>query len=115
MTVINLLPHQVRVDRGCDTCWYPPSGETFRVSSEQMPVGTIRVDNIEIPIMKTKFSPSKLPPSKPNTIYIISSLGLQVLRSQGVNRTDLVAPDTGATAIRGDDGRIVAVTQFQTF
>jgi len=78
-------------------------------------MGTVRADDIEIPIVKTQFTASDLPPEEKDTIYIISSLGLQVLRSQGVTRTDLVAPDTGATAIRDKDGRISAITQFQTF
>lgn len=49
-----------------------------------------------------------LPDPQPDTLLIVSSMVLDAAKG----RVDLIAPDTGATAIRDDAGRIVAVTRF---
>ena len=46
---------------------------------------------------------------EPKAIYIVSSLVAQAV----AGRNDVVAPDAGPTAIRNEQGQIVAVTRFQ--
>lgn len=112
MNVINLTPHKVVViteDENRNPSFYefPPSGTVARVSSTQTEVA--RIGNISI--VKTEFGEvENLPESQENTIYIVSSLVAQALAGK---RDDVVAPDTGPTAYRDEEGRITAVRRFQ--
>lgn len=45
-------------------------------------------------------------------LYIVSLPALMGLAAEGVCRGDLVAPDTGATAIRNETGQVTAVRRF---
>jgi len=104
----NLTPHaiHVRTERGDYT--FSPSGQVARVAVTQEVIG----DVVGIPIVKSAFGEVEgLPEPQPDTMYIVSTIVAQAVSG----RADVVAPDTGATAIRGADGRIEAVVRFQKF
>lgn len=50
-----------------------------------------------------------MPEHKENTFYIVSAIVLSALKG---TRVDVIAPDTGNTAIRNDKGQIIAVSRF---
>ncbi|MEM4202481.1 MAG: hypothetical protein QXS54_00280 [Candidatus Methanomethylicaceae archaeon] len=112
MNVINLTPHKVVViteDENHNPYVYefPPSGVIARVSSTQTEVTCIN----GIPVVKTEIGEvENLPEPQDDTIYIVSSLVAQALAGK---RDDVVAPDTGSTAYRDEEGRITAVRRFQ--
>jgi len=107
MRLVNLTPHEIRVVKDDCEVIIPPSGGVARVKTEQVEVGSID----GIPVVKTEFGEVEgLPDPEPNTIYIVSSIVAQAVAGE---REDVVAPDTGPTAIRDENGRIVAVRRFQ--
>ena len=106
MKFINLTPHQITIrcgdGRDCDV---PPSGTVARVTVSQKQIGTLD----GIPVVANDYGdPTGVPDPKDGTIYIVSSL----VKSRLNSRDDVVAPDTGATAIRDAEGHIVAVTRL---
>ena len=103
MKIVNLTPHAVVITDGPT---FPPSGKVARVSVQQVDDGDIN----GIPVKKQTFGEIvDLPPSAPDTVYIVSSLVLSAAKAAG--RTDCVAPDT-ANAVRDDNGHIVSVPGF---
>lgn len=105
--LINLTPHDIVVRINDHDIVIPASGQVARVSATQDVVGN--ADGI--PVVRSVFSDvTGLPDPVDGVTYIVSSLVAQACR-----RRDVVAPDTGPTAIRDDVGRIVAVTRFQVF
>lgn len=104
MKMVNLTPHDINVVVDETTITIPKSGTVARVTSTQTEVGTIN----GIPVVKTVFGAVEgLPEPEMDTIYVVSSLVLAQLE-----RADVVAPDTGPTALR-ENGQIVAVRRFQ--
>ena len=103
MKIVNLTPHPIVITDGPT---FSPSGTVARVSVQQVDAGTIA----GIPVKTQAFGDIvDLPPSAPDTVYIVSSLVLSAAKSAG--RTDCVAPDT-ANAVRDDAGHIVSVPGF---
>lgn len=106
MRFVNLTPHAivVRTSEGDKT--FAPSGDVARVSTSVETLDSVG----GIPLTRTAFgTPVGVPEAVEGTIYIVSSLvGARVCRP------DVVAPDTGATAIR-ENGQVVAVRGFQSF
>ena len=108
--LVNLTKHDVIVVTETQTIRIPPSGQVARVRAEQLKVGEVS----GIPIVSTEFNEIVgLPEPRKDVIYIASTLVAQAASRQG--RHDVVAPDTGPTAIRDDDGNIVAVRRLQVF
>ncbi len=105
--MINLTPHVITVRAESGDVNIEPSGIIARVSVSQEVVG--KVEGIEI--VRSAFGAVENMPEPDGTIYIVSSMVAQALSF----RVDIVAPDTGPTAIRDESGRIVAVTRFQRF
>jgi hypothetical protein len=128
MKLVNLTPHAIRVvvnDAYMDVLEIPPSGKVARVSSKQYfydyvevyqpdpfgegPEEFREVVPLRIPVYKTTYEePVGVPEPKEGVIYIVSSL----VKQQLPDRDDVVAPDTGPSAIR-ENGQVVAVTRFQ--
>ena len=109
MTFSNLTPHSIRVadEDGNIVLDIAPSGDQARCSASCEAVGEFEV----IPIVRSVFGPVEgLPEPAEDTIYIVSSLVAQ----QCAGREDVVAPDTGPTAVR-EGGQVVAVRRFQRF
>ncbi|GIW55362.1 MAG: hypothetical protein KatS3mg082_1766 [Nitrospiraceae bacterium] len=108
MKFVNLTPHEVRVADQDGTVFLtiPPSGQVARVATTSVMVG--EVDGI--PIYRTALGDvTGLPEPQEGVTYVVSTLVAQV-----VSRPDVVAPDTGPTAIR-ENGQVVAIRRFQVF
>ena len=108
MKILNYTPHAivVRLADGTDRA-FPPSGVVARVKTTDVPLEA--VDGI--PTVRMTFGEVEgLLPEEEGTICIVSSLVAQAAK----DRRDLVAPNTGPTAIR-ENGQIVAVRGFQVF
>ena len=106
---INLTPHVVSLMNGNgEIIPIPPSGDVCRLETHSHHVGTLRLDGRTFPVFETLYGDIQgLPDSKNGTIYIVSALVVAKC-----DRKDVVAPDTGSTCLRHEDGRIKAVKGF---
>ena len=102
MELINLTPHSVVVE-GLGTF---ESGGLARVATTQKVVGN--VNGIEI-VETVQGEVEGLLEIEEGKMYIVSGMVLSALKG---SRTDVIAPDTGSTAIRNEKGQIIAVTRF---
>lgn len=110
MKLVNLTPHELNIKTDRGVLSVKPSGTVARASVRQVKAGSINVDGFEIPVVRTKFGEvTGIPEPKEGTIYLVSSL----VCSRMPERPDVLAPDTGSSAIRDENGRIQAVTQLQ--
>lgn len=113
MEIINLTPHTIIVICEAENGQiihgeFKPSGQVARVKAEQRVVDVID----GIPVVKTEFAEIEgLPGPEAGKIYLVSSLVAQAASG----RSDVVAPDTGPSAYRDEEGKIVAVRRFQQF
>ena len=107
MTVVNLTLHNIVVETADGRTEFAPSGQVARVASVPSRVGTVA----GIPVNRPIFGPVVgLPEPQPDVTFIVSSqVAIRV-----PERDDVVAPDTGPTAIR-KNGQVVAVRGFQRF
>jgi len=106
--VVNLTPHTVNLadEAGNVIATFPPSGQLARVTTETEIVGEL----MGRPISRTTFGEVVgIPEPAVDVVYITSTLVAQAARRQ-----DVLAPDTGPSAVR-KDGQVVAVRGFQTF
>lgn len=111
MKIINLTQHAINVFLEEKEMSFPSEG-LARVRTEEKSVGAVN----GIPVVKTVYTDVEgLPGSQEGTIYLVSTLVLQALKANGINRPDCLAPNTGLSgAIRDEQGRIVGVRGFQT-
>lgn len=111
----NLTPHAVRVERdGEGTTYLPdPEGLVARVSDVECP--TVREVEGAPVISITEGQVTGLPgeDEAPSTIYIVSRAVASYTAVLG--RPDVVAPDTGPTAIRDSSGHVVAVRGWRSY
>jgi hypothetical protein len=106
MRIINLTPHPISIADGEGNIIeiYPASGIQARVAVSQEQSGIIA----GIPAMKQVYGQVEgLPEPVGDTLYIVSIL---VFGMSG--RNDIIAPDTGKTALRDQDGKILAVRNW---
>jgi hypothetical protein len=102
MKLINLTPHSITVE-GLGIF---ESQGLARVATSQTVVGNIN----GIELVETTFGEvTGIPKMEEGKMYIVSGMVLSALKG---SRTDVVAPDTGNTAIRNEKGQIIAVTRF---
>jgi len=109
---INLTQHSINVVRdGSVVLSIPPSGTVARVATFQTVV--CQLDGIDV--VRTVFGDIVgLPDPQDGVVYVVSTLVLQALKASGVDRSDVVAPDTSpASVVRDDVGQIVGVKRFQ--
>lgn len=111
MNIINLTAHAINVFLEEKEMSFPSEG-LARVRTEEKTIGTVE----GIPVIKTVYTTVEgLPEQQENTIYLVSTLVLQALKTNGIDRPDCLAPNTGISgAIRDEQGRIVGVRGFQT-
>jgi hypothetical protein len=112
---VNLTPHPITIYiTESEKLTIPPSGVVARVSAREEKVGSIG----DIPIVKTTFGQVEgLPAPQPGVIYIASLLVLQALRAAGIQRDDILAPNTSPSplgAIRDNSGNIVGTRSLVT-
>ena len=111
MKLVNLTPHTITIRTADSTITVPPSGTVARCAVASAVAQYINVDGVEVAVNATHFGDIvNLPDPADDTIYITSTL-----IAQRAQRADVLAPDTGASAIRNDAGQIVAVTAMQKF
>jgi hypothetical protein len=102
-TFINLTPHAITVE-GLGTL--PPSGIVARVSVAQCDVGTRGGVRLRASV---KGEVTGVPAPTEGVTFVVSGMVLDALA--GSRKGDVVAPDTGADAVR-ENGQIVAVRGF---
>lgn len=103
-TLINLTPHDIHIADadGNIVRVIPPTSPAARVAS----TAVLREPIDDVPFVETVFGAiQNLPDLQPDTYYIVS----QIVIAAAEGRTDLVRPDTGPSALRDAEGRIVAV------
>ena len=110
--LVNLTPHEIiiRDCNGLDHC-IKPSGRVARVVMEELENGEAGwMDGSPgIPVIRRNSTKVEGLPDT-GTPCIVSSM---VLDAVG-NRYNVFAPDTGSTAIRNEQGQVVAVTRLVT-
>jgi len=110
--MLNLTPHAIVIqsDNGTSVT-IPPSGMVARVATTETVVSEVRVDGTTVPVVARQFGQvTGLPET--DEACIVSSLVLDAVRVQQPWRKRVYAPDTGATAIRDEAGRIIAVRRL---
>lgn len=112
---VNLTPHEVNVysqDGKKLILSIPPSGKVARVSVTYKTVKNIN----GIPVNRVEYGEIvDLPEPEKDTIYIVSVVVLMALKSKGINRSDVLSPDTNPhSVIRDEKGQIIGVKAFQT-
>jgi len=108
MNFVNLTPHTINVQVAGINDAIPSTGNC-RVVVKQVQKKTVKLHGENIPVMMNEYSSViDLPEPKEDTVYIVS---LMVLNALAGSRSDVLAPDSGPTAIR-ENGQIVAVIQF---
>lgn len=103
---VNLTPHHITIRTSDGDIVIPPSGNVARVEVEEEREGSVG----GIPVFRRRFGQvTGLPNPEPDKVFLVSTL---VLTALGGEREDVLAPDTGRSAIRNSDGQIVAVTKL---
>ena len=114
VVLVNLTPHEITIldENNNVVLRLPPSGTIARVTTRETQVATIN----GIPVYKTEYGEVEgLPDPQPGTIYIVSLLVLQALKARGIDRNDVVAPNTSPSpmgAVRNEKGQIIGVRSF---
>jgi hypothetical protein len=109
--LVNLTPHPITIVVGEQKIQVPPSGQVARVAQQYRDLGGISFEGTPIPVVATTYGAiDGLPPEEPGVFYITSALVAQAAWAAG--RLDVLAPDTGAGAVRDSEGRIVGVTRL---
>jgi len=105
--LVNLTPHEVMVFHSDGERYIiPPSGQIARARSEFIPDEPVSIfDSVRCEYGRV----TGLPESEEGIIFIVSGLVLNVLAG---SRPDCVAPDTGPSAVRDEQGNIVGVRRF---
>ena len=100
---VNLIGHDITIS-GYGTL--PKSDNPCRVETKQRIIGKLS----GIPIAKTEFIKLvNLPDPEEGTYYIVSRLCMDYIP---FIREDVFCVDTGPTAVRDENGQVVAVTQL---
>lgn len=99
--MLNLTPHAVvvRLGDGVEKV-FPPSGVVARVTTTETVVGEID----GMPVVRTEYGAVDGLPEE-GTPCIVSA----IVRAAVPGRRGVYSPDTGSTAVRGENGQIVAV------
>jgi len=102
MRFINLTPHDITVE---NLGTFPATGEIARVEVKKELAAEIAGVKA---FRQVTGLPVGVPDSVKGVVYIVSCMVLAALNG----RDDVVAPDTGETAIRNEKGHIIAVRNF---
>jgi hypothetical protein len=103
--LVNLIGHEIII-AGYATL--PKADKPCYVKTNQIIIG--KIDGI--PIAKTEFdSIVNLPDPEDGVYYIVSRISMDYVP---FNREDVFCVDTGTTALRDENGQVIAVTQLST-
>ena len=110
MKIIKLTPHAINFEGNGIVTSFPPSGDVARVAVTQHRINSpVYLGGVFPLFVRTTGEVENLPKWEEGKIYIVSGMVREAL---GKTRPDVIAPDSGATAIRDSQGRITSVTQF---
>jgi hypothetical protein len=108
INLINLTPHPVNI--------FNKENQLVETLKSQ---GSLRLNEISTPTKELNSIPvderylfcdeENLPIVKSNTIYVVS---LPFLMGFNGKRSDFVAPDTGSSCVRDDNGNILGIKKF---
>jgi hypothetical protein len=118
--IINLTPHELNIydSEGKVILSIPPPKDVPipRVQVRSEIVGEVEVDGVKIPVRRIVYGDvENLPPPEEGTIYVVSTFVTLALREKGVERRDLLSPDTNVdSAVRDSSGRVLGVKYLQT-
>ena len=102
--LINCTPHDISIMKDGETVVIQKSGMLPRVASAEF--DTEKIDGFSC--VETAYGkPTGIPDAVAGTYYIVSGMVFSA-----TDRSDVVAPDTGATAVRNSQGQIIAVTRL---
>ena len=104
--MINLTPHAIVVRTPAGDVTFAPSGTIARVTMAEEIIGTCPLTGAPI-IRRVPGEVIGLP--EDGTPCIVSAMVLATLPS---GTPGVYAPDTGATAIRAENGHVIAVTRL---
>lgn len=110
MKFVNLTPHSIMVADKNGEHAFAPDGTIARTTEATEP--TASIGGFEIEAVRTG-DVIGLPDPAPGTTFIVSMVVATHPAVRG--RSDVVAPNTGPTAIRNDKGHILAVRGFRLF
>jgi len=100
---VNLIGHDITIS-GHATL--PKCDNPCYVETQQMIIGKLA----GVPIVKTEFMKiMNLPDPEDGTYYIVSRIAMDYVPFK---REDVFCVDTGPTAIRDENGQVIAVTQL---
>lgn len=100
---VNLLGHDITIS-GYGTL--PKSEKPCKVETKQRIIGKVA----GIPIAETHFEKIvNLPDSEDGVYYIVSRVTMDFVP---FDREDVFCVDTGPTAVRDDNGQVIAITQL---
>jgi len=101
--LVNLIGHEITI-AGYATL--PKADKPCYVKTNQIIIG--KIDGI--PIAKTEFdSIVNLPDPEDGVYYIVSRISMDYVPFK---REDVLCVDTGTTALRDENGQVIAVTQL---
>ena len=104
MKIINCTPHDINAKVGDEIVTYKASGILPRVENCEKEVTVIN----GVPCVVSELgSVAGLPEPKTGTMYIVSRMVLDASE-----RHDLLAPDSGKTAVRNEKGHILYVIRW---
>lgn len=104
LDLVNLTSHDIVVRRPDGTeVTLPPSGQVARVDAVYQPAGMLD----GVPVVRRTLGAVEGLPAEGTPCVVSSRVASAVPRRRGV-----YAPDTGDTAIRDDDKRIIAVIRL---
>lgn len=114
--IVNLTPHDITLFVGDASISIPPSGQIARVSeipSQEEPRAILFQGNL-VQIRTTTWGPVVgLPAPQSGTLYVVSGIVKDAVKSVNPLRTDVVSPDTGLGVVRTSEGKIAGTTGFK--
>jgi len=110
--LVNMTPHALNLVGNGDAVTLQPSGIVLRAVSSATVTDTVNGFAVSRQVFSMDLD--TLPDPQPDTVYVVSTLVLHVLKSLNLTRVDFVSPDTSpASVVRDDKGQVVGVKGFQ--
>ncbi|MGL5766520.1 MAG: hypothetical protein ACRCX8_12860 [Sarcina sp.] len=107
--IINATPHAIKVERNGEIVIFQPSDFVARVKMNTVELAALNGFKLSENIPGII---EGLPTEDDDAIFIVSAMVLSANKETENPRLDLIAPDTGATAVRNEKGHIEYVLGF---
>lgn len=104
--IVNLTAHPITLEGSAGTVTLASAG-VVRAEEQHDDAGSIEVTGCgELPLVEVRYgAPVGLPDPEPGTLFIVSTIAAQAIRTHFPERHDVV---TLVDAVRSADGRIIA-------